>query len=140
MDPHTRCALPALWKGILYDPGARDAVWSLVGCANAQDRNAALTDVAAKGLSAEFAGRPVLEVVRDLVSISESGLKAMISRGEADASETGQPQLRNHRLPSLYRKQRQVGSRQDQNTPPLERDLDRLLEWLCVEWGFCIPA
>jgi hypothetical protein len=25
------------------------------------------------------------------------------------------------------------------NTPPLERELRRLLNWLCAEWGFCIP-
>lgn len=83
------CALPALWKGILYDAGARDAVWSLVGNANAQDRGAALVDVAARGLAAEFAGRRVLDVARELVAISKAGLDAMISRGEADASETG---------------------------------------------------
>jgi hypothetical protein len=33
-----------------------------------------------------------------------------------------------------------VGSRQDHNAAPLERELERLLEWLCVEWGFCVPT
>jgi glutamate--cysteine ligase len=83
------CALPALWKGILYDAGARDAVWSLVGGASAHDRDDGLVDVARRGLAADFAGRPVLELARELVAISEAGLAAMIARGEADVSETG---------------------------------------------------
>lgn len=83
------CALPALWKGILYDAGACAAAWSLVGGATAQERNAALIDVARKGLAADFAGRPVLDLARELVAISDAGLSAMAARGEADPSENG---------------------------------------------------
>ena len=83
------CALPALWKGVLYDAGARDSVLGLVGGASADDRDAALADVAHRGLAAQFAGRPIKDVARELVDISEAGLLAMASRGEADGSETG---------------------------------------------------
>ncbi len=81
------CALPAVWKGILYDPDAREAAWSLVGGVAATDRDAGLVDVSRRGLAAEYAGRPVIEVVRELVAISAEGLAAMISRGDADPGE-----------------------------------------------------
>jgi len=83
------CALPAVWKGILYDSNAREATWSLTGGVSAADRDAGLVDVSRRGLAAEYAGRPVLELVRELVAISAEGLAAMVSRGEADPGEDG---------------------------------------------------
>jgi glutamate--cysteine ligase len=83
------CALPAVWKGILYDPQAREAAWLLTGGVSAADRDAGLVDVSRRGLAAEYAGRPVLELVRELVAISAEGLAAMVSRGEADPGEDG---------------------------------------------------
>ena len=81
------CALPAVWKGILYDAGAREAAWSLTGGFSAAERDAGLADVARRGLSAEIAGQRVIDLARELVALSAAGLKAMSSRGMADRSE-----------------------------------------------------
>lgn len=83
------CALPAVWKGILYDADARDATWSLTGGFTAAERDAGLVDIARRGLSAKIAGRPVLELVRELVGFSAAGLKAMTAHGLADSGEDG---------------------------------------------------
>jgi len=32
-----------------------------------------------------------------------------------------------------------VGNKQDAEIPPMERELNYLLDDLCVRWGFCIP-
>ncbi len=83
------CALPALWKGILYDEGALEAAWALAGGVSMAERVAGLADVSCKGLAAEIAGRPVIEMARELVAISQQGLAAMIARGDADPGEEG---------------------------------------------------
>ncbi|MCP5042469.1 MAG: glutamate--cysteine ligase [bacterium] len=83
------CALPALWKGIFYDADALAAAWALTGAVRAEDRDAGLVDVARRGLAAAYAGRPLIEWVRELVEISATGLRAMISRGEAAEGEDG---------------------------------------------------
>ncbi len=83
------CALPALWKGILYDEGARDAAWALTGAVATSEHVAGLADVSRRGLAATIGGRPVIEMARELVAISGEGLSAMIARGEADAGEEG---------------------------------------------------
>ncbi|ESQ16186.1 MAG TPA: hypothetical protein DDY14_07560 [Chromatiaceae bacterium] len=36
-------------------------------------------------------------------------------------------------------KEKYLGFKQDNNTPPMERELNYLLYDLCVNWGFCIP-
>jgi len=81
------CALPAVWKGILYDADAREAAWSLTGAFSAAERDAGLADVARRGLAAEIAGRPVIDLARELVALSASGLKAMSKLGVAGRSE-----------------------------------------------------
>ncbi|MFT5441555.1 MAG: glutamate--cysteine ligase [Myxococcota bacterium] len=83
------CALPALWKGILYDADACDAVWQLTGSVSAEDRDAGLVDVARRGMAAQYAGRAVKEWVREIVEISSQGLGRMADRGEAETSEVG---------------------------------------------------
>ena len=83
------CALPAVWKGILYDADAREAAWSLAGGFSAAERDAGLADVARRGLAAEIAGRPVIELARELVAYSAAGLKAMASDGIAGPDEDG---------------------------------------------------
>ena len=68
------CALPALWKGLLYDAkalAAADAMSTGFG----HDALEGLREaVAAHGLRAELAGRPLLEWARDLLELSEAGL------------------------------------------------------------------
>ena len=85
VPPELTCALPALWKGILYDDGARDAAWRLVADWSFAEREAALEAVARRGLSARVAGRPVLPLARELVEIARAGLARI---GDGRGGET----------------------------------------------------
>ncbi|MET0747966.1 MAG: glutamate--cysteine ligase [Rhizobium sp.] len=70
------CALPAFWVGLLYDDAALTAADDLTrdwGYAEVETlRNA----VPVQGLTASFGGRSLLDIARDVVSISRSGLKS----------------------------------------------------------------
>ncbi len=74
VPPGLLCALPALWKGILYDRDSLDAAWDLVSSWSFAERLVALDQVARLGLEAAVEGRPVLELAKDLVEISAAGL------------------------------------------------------------------
>jgi glutamate--cysteine ligase len=86
VPPELICALPALWKGLLYDGGAREAAWRLVADWQFPEREAALEAVARRGLAAEVAGRPVLPLARELVAIAREGL-ARIGDGAGGESD-----------------------------------------------------
>lgn len=82
------CAVPALWKGLLYDDGARDAAWQLVRGASPAQREAACDAVARRGLGARAPGpggrdHAVLERAREIVGIATEGLRRL---GERDAA------------------------------------------------------
>ena len=82
------CALPALWKGVLYEAGARAAAWALVSDANQAEREAVRSDVARRGLAAHYAGRPVAELAAELVAISREGLRRIAHAGHGNRDET----------------------------------------------------
>ncbi len=69
-------ALPALWAGVFYDGAALDAAWDLVKGWTREDRAALKAAVPRLALEAEIAGRPALDVARDLLQIARAGLKA----------------------------------------------------------------
>jgi glutamate--cysteine ligase len=81
------CALPALWKGLLYDGESRAAAFALVAGWDREAREAALREVARRGLAAAAGGRPVLELARELCEISSQGLRRIAERGETDWDE-----------------------------------------------------
>lgn len=81
------CALPALWKGVLYDSGALDAIWRLLGHTTMAQLDAGQLDIARRGLRAELAGRSVLGLAKELVSISGEGLRRIAAVGETDQDE-----------------------------------------------------
>jgi len=81
------CALPALWKGILYDADALAEVASLVAQVTAEQRAEGLADVARRGLASQYAGRSTLAWARQLLGISARGLRALAERGETAADE-----------------------------------------------------
>jgi glutamate--cysteine ligase len=83
------CALPALWKGLLYDAGAREAAWELVAAWTREEREAAMDAVARAGLAARVAGRPALELARRLTEISGEGLRRIGAAGAVDPDESG---------------------------------------------------
>ncbi|WP_439629700.1 glutamate--cysteine ligase [Shinella sp.] len=70
------CALPAFWVGLLYDDGALDAAEALTRDWAVEEVQALRDAVPAQGLRADFRGKPLLDVAREIVSISREGLKA----------------------------------------------------------------
>ncbi len=75
VPPGLTCSLPALWKGVLYDPEARQAAAALVSTWGAPEREAALDAVARRGLAAQVGGRSVLELAGELVAVAAAGLR-----------------------------------------------------------------
>ncbi|MEE9608619.1 MAG: glutamate--cysteine ligase [Myxococcota bacterium] len=88
VPPGLTCSLPALWKGVLYDTQARAAAWELVAFSRQEEREAARSDVAVRGLAARFGDRPVLELARELAAISRDGLRRIRHGGRSDPDET----------------------------------------------------
>ena len=86
---HLTCALPALWKGILYDAEALSAAWELVEDWSFEEREAALDAVSRQGLAAEVPGGPVLPLAREIVSIAFGGLRRIAHPGESRDDERG---------------------------------------------------
>jgi glutamate--cysteine ligase len=87
VPPGLTCSLPALWKGLLYDSEARAAARELVASSTHEIRVAARNDVARRGLAAEFGGRPVLDLARELAEISRAGLRRIGHAGKTDLDE-----------------------------------------------------
>jgi glutamate--cysteine ligase len=81
------CALPALWKGVLYDDEACGAAWSLVADFSPQLRDQAQADVARLGLGARIGDLPVLELARELLAISSAGLARIGARDGIEGDE-----------------------------------------------------
>jgi glutamate--cysteine ligase len=81
------CALPALWKGVLYDDAATNDAWSLVADWKLDQRVEALGAVAREGLRARTAGTLVNDLARELVIIADEGLRRIAERGETDSDE-----------------------------------------------------
>ncbi|MGC4407885.1 glutamate--cysteine ligase [Rhizobium rosettiformans] len=70
------CALPALWVGLLYDETALAAADDLTADWTVEDVIAMRDAVPVQGLKASVAGRPLMEVAREVVEMSRAGLKA----------------------------------------------------------------
>jgi len=83
------CALPAVWKGILYDEGARAAVWELLGESSPTELDESQLDVAKRGLKADLGSHKVLDLARELVAHSAEGLRRIAEADEADQDERG---------------------------------------------------
>jgi glutamate--cysteine ligase len=69
------CALPALWKGILYCPQALAAAESLGERWGHDDAVRGLHDIAGEALRARLAGREVAEWAQELLAIADGGLE-----------------------------------------------------------------
>ncbi len=82
------CALPALWKGILYDLDSCRAAWGLVEEMSSSEREDAQLAVARGGLAAEIGGRPALDLARELVEIAGDGLKGLSTRWGIEPDES----------------------------------------------------
>lgn len=69
------CALPAFWVGLLYDAESLDAAWDVVKDWTAEERQQLRDDVPRLALKAEIRGRPLREVARTVLALSQAGLK-----------------------------------------------------------------
>ena len=75
------CALPAFWVGLMYDQGALDAAWDIAKGWDAQTREALRVAASEQGLQAETHGIKMMDLAREIVTISEAGLKARGQEG-----------------------------------------------------------
>ncbi len=70
------CALPALWVGLLYDQSSLDAAWDLCKHWDTETREALRIAASVDGLQAETHGIKMIDLAREVVALSEAGLKA----------------------------------------------------------------
>ena len=76
------CALPAFWVGLMYDQSALDAAWDLVKHWAPAQHDALRVAASIDGLQAKVTGIDMYDISREVLVISEAGLKA---RGKAGA-------------------------------------------------------
>jgi glutamate--cysteine ligase len=77
------CALPALWVGLLYEQSALDAAWDLVKHWSMEQREALRRDVPRHGFRTQIAGRSVLDIAKDTLTIAAEGLRL---RGQVNSN------------------------------------------------------
>jgi glutamate--cysteine ligase len=75
------CALPALWTGLLYDQGALDAAWDLVKGWTAAQREALRIAASESALQAQVDDIDMQDLAREVLAISEAGLRARARPG-----------------------------------------------------------
>lgn len=75
------CALPAFWVGLLYDQGALDGAWDLVKHWTPAQHDALRVAASVDGLQAKVTGIEMHEIAREVVALSEAGLKARARPG-----------------------------------------------------------
>lgn len=75
------CALPAFWTGLMYDQSALDAAWDLVKGWDAETREALRVAASEDALQARVGDINMHDLAREVVAISEAGLKARARPG-----------------------------------------------------------
>ena len=75
------CALPAFWTGIMYDQSSLDAAWDLVKGWDAPTREALRIAASQDALQAQVNNINMHELARQVLAISEAGLKARARPG-----------------------------------------------------------
>ena len=75
------CALPAFWVGLMYDQGALDAAWDLVKDWDAETREGLRVAASASALEARVGDIHMHDLAREVLAISEAGLKARARPG-----------------------------------------------------------
>jgi glutamate--cysteine ligase len=82
------CALPALWKGLLYDATALARLESLIAPLDAKTVDAARPEIARIALRAQLAGRSLQRWAEDVVDIARAGLARHAVRDAQGRDET----------------------------------------------------
>jgi glutamate--cysteine ligase len=83
------CGLPALWVGILYDQAALDAAWDMVKDWTCEERATLRASVPTLAFQAPFRGRRVLDLAREMLAISQAGLRARARKDAGGMTEEG---------------------------------------------------
>ncbi len=85
----TLCALPAFWKGLLYDSDALGAAWELVKGWSAETQQRLHQQVPKLGLKTPLAdGRPLQRLALELLKWSRAGLAAQDQKNGDGCNET----------------------------------------------------
>jgi glutamate--cysteine ligase len=82
------CALPALWKGILYDDQALSKTELLISSLTAREVQEARPEIARNALRARLAGRLVIEWAMEVVEIAHEGLTRLGCQNSNAEDET----------------------------------------------------
>ncbi|MFI5316146.1 MAG: glutamate--cysteine ligase [Myxococcota bacterium] len=82
------CALPAFWKGLLYDDEALAAGLERLGAWSFAQVDSLHAAVARSGLSARAPDGPVLAVARELLAIARGGLRRIGERNDLGEDES----------------------------------------------------
>ena len=75
------CALPAFWVGLLYDQAALDAAWDFCKGWTEEEREQFRVDASVHGLKAGLGGRSMQDIAREVLAISDQGLRARAREG-----------------------------------------------------------
>ena len=75
------CALPAFWVGLMYDQGALDAAWDLAKNWDAETRDGLRVAASEAALEARVDDIHMHDLAREVLTISEAGLKARARPG-----------------------------------------------------------
>ncbi|MCP8897560.1 glutamate--cysteine ligase [Shinella daejeonensis] len=82
------CALPAFWVGLLYDDAALDAAEAFTRDWTVAEVSALRDAVPTRALAAEFRGRPLFDLAREVLAISRMGLAGRARMSSEDFDET----------------------------------------------------
>ncbi len=83
------CALPAFWVGLLYNGSALDAAWDLVKCWSVEEMAKMRADVPKLALETRWGDRTFLELAREVLKISDQGLKRRNCKSKSGETEQG---------------------------------------------------
>lgn len=81
-------ALPALYKGLLYDDEACAAAWALMDTPSGVELSALRTAIATEGYRAMWRGRTVQSMCQQLLEISAAGLRRLGDKNAAGDDES----------------------------------------------------
>jgi glutamate--cysteine ligase len=82
------CALPSLWKGLLYDDQALDQAERLISPLTPANLEAARDDIAREALGARLLGRPLQEWSIEVARIASDSLDRQARKNEKGESES----------------------------------------------------
>ena len=75
------CALPAFWVGLMYDQSSLDAAWDIAKGWDADTREALRVAASKDALQAQVGDISMRDLAREVLAISEAGLKARACPG-----------------------------------------------------------